>query len=177
MRCTAFISLLLLAVFACSCETDLTTGDPEPTEAEATDTDPSPTETVANAQALEALVTVNALRAEGCSCGSTFYPPAPELRLHPQLQEAAEGHSADQAGRQRIGHDGSDGSRTGERLTRTGFSWRSVAENVAWNQRSVAQVVNAWKNSEGHCRNIMNPAYEFMGLAEEDWYWTQVFAR
>ena len=76
-----------------------------------------------------------------------------------------------------MGHVGSDGRRVADRLSDAGFTWRGVAENVAWNQRSVEQVVNAWKGSTGHCKNIMNPDYEYMGFAVEDWYWTQVFAR
>lgn len=174
MRCTALFSVFLLALFACSCETDLVTGDPVN---DATDDITPSQETVDDALSLSALSLVNTLRAEGCTCGGQYYGPAPALALHPQLQEAAAVHSADQAARRDMNHVGSDGSRVGDRVRRAGFDWRGVAENVAWNQRSVAQVVNAWKGSAGHCRNLMNPDYEYMGFAQKDWYWTQVFAR
>lgn len=176
MRCTALLPLILLTLFACGCETDIVTGDSVVDEPDTADPVP-PASTVDDALALEALDQVNALRAEGCSCGGQFFPSAPALRLDPKLQAAAETHSADQAAQRDMSHVGSDGSRVGARVTNAGFQWRGVAENVAWNQRSVEQVVTAWKGSTGHCKNIMNPDYEFMGLAEEDWYWTQVFAR
>ncbi|MFT7121409.1 MAG: hypothetical protein ACJAZ9_001587 [Neolewinella sp.] len=169
-----FPLLALLLLFSCGCETDLTTGTT------VTDTDvieePGST-TVDDAKALEALNLVNDLRASGCTCGDEVFPPAPPLKLHATLQSVAEFHSADQANRQIMGHVGSDGRRVADRLSDAGFTWRGVAENVAWNQRSVEQVVNAWKGSTGHCKNIMNPGYEYMGFAVEDWYWTQVFAR
>lgn len=176
LRHYLLLPAFLLLIFSCGCETDLTTGEM------ATDTEPPAADTpadnsVTNAQALEALVLVNDIRTAGCTCGNEVMPPAPALTLHPQLQQAAERHSADQANNQHMSHQGSDGTRVGDRLTATGYNWRNAGENVAWNQRSVEQVVNAWKGSPGHCQNIMNPAYTFMGLAEEDWYWTQVLAR
>lgn len=201
MRFTALLTLFFLTLFTFSCETDLVTGEPE--DVTVTDTndggdddeedhsrnsnndndggngneDPGESDDgIFNPLALEALDRVNALRAQGCSCGGQYFAPAPALQLHFQLQAAAVAHSADQAARGSMGHVGSDGSRVGQRLTRAGFSWRAAAENVAWNQRSVEGVVAAWKNSAGHCRNMMNPDYDFMGFAVRDWYWTQVFA-
>lgn len=171
MRFTFFLTLLSLSVFAFSCETDLVTGD------DTVSSTSSNTDNVDDALAQNALELVNALRIEGCTCGGQFFPSVDPVRLQANIQAAAVAHSADQAARQDMDHVGSDGSRVGDRVTRAGFDWRSVGENIAWNQRSVSQVVNAWKNSEGHCKNMMNPDYKYMGFAVEDWYWTQVFAR
>lgn len=176
LRHYLLLPTFLLLIFSCGCETDLTIGEP-PSDAADPVIDTPADNAVTNTQALEALALVNDIRAAGCTCGDEVMPPAPALRLHAALQLSAERHSADQASQQRMSHQGSDGSRVGDRLTAAGYSWRNVGENVAWNQRSVVQVVNAWKGSAGHCQNIMNPAYTFMGLAEEDWYWTQVMAR
>lgn len=168
--------LFVLLLSATGCETDLVTGDA------ADDTAP-PAEPAGNAgevtdpMAVDMLALVNDVRATGCDCGGQFYPPAGALSLHPQLQEAAIAHSSDMSARRDMNHLGSDGSRVGTRLTRAGFVWRNAGENIAWNQRSVGQVFNAWKDSPGHCANMMNPVYEYMGLAVENWYWTQVFAR
>ena len=164
-----------MAFLTFSCETDLALGDFPEDQVITDPTAPSPD--AAEALALEALDRVNALRAEGCNCGGEFFGPTAPLSLHPQLQRTAVLHSADQASRGRMSHQGSDGSRVGDRLSAQGYNWRTVGENVAWNQRSVAQVVAAWKSSTGHCKNIMNPAFTQMGLAVEDWYWTQVLAR
>jgi len=151
-------TLFVLLLSATGCETDLVTGD-------VADDTATPTEPV------------NDARAAGCDCGGQFYPATGALSLHPQLQTAAIAHSNDMSARRDMNHLGSDGSRVGTRLTRAGFVWRNAGENIAWNQRSVEQVFNAWKDSPGHCANMMNPVYEYMGLAEENWYWTQVFAR
>lgn len=167
--------LLLLLFVATSCETDILTGDDLNDSSD--DVFTPDTNAPSNVNALEALDLVNAIRTAGCTCGNEVMPPAPALELHPTLQRVAEGHSADQASQQLMSHQGSDGSRVGERLTAAGYTWRNVGENVAWNQRSVEQVVNAWKNSPGHCRNLMQSTYVHMGFAVEDWYWTQVFAR
>ena len=45
-------------------------------------------------------------------------------------------------------------------VNRYGF----VAENIAWNQRTEEEVVNAWMNSEGHRINIMNRNYTKIGF-------------
>ncbi len=172
----SYLSLAILLLLLAGCQTDLVTGD----DVSGADDDVFTNDSnlaVTNTQALEALSLVNNVRASGCTCGDEVMPPVAVLQLHPALQRAAEVHTADQALNQNMSHVGSDGSRVGDRLTAAGYSWSNVGENVAWNQRSVVQVVDAWIGSPGHCRNIMNPAYRYMGFAENDWYWTQVFAR
>lgn len=60
--------------------------------------------------------------------------------------------------------------------------YRSAGENIAAGQRSPAEVMDSWMHSEGHRRNILNPAFKYFGLgfyAEPDsamkFYWTQLF--
>jgi uncharacterized protein YkwD len=95
-----------------------------------------------------------------------------------KLQTAASQHSAEQAGRDRMGHDGNNGSTINDRLKGLGYS--SWWENVA--QAPDAQaVVNAWMNSPTHRSAILNCAYTQTGLDSEKsdasgkWYWTQTF--
>ncbi|MGH3586064.1 MAG: CAP domain-containing protein [Pseudonocardia sp.] len=92
------------------------------------------------------------------------------------LTEAAEKHSADQAERGEMTHEGSDGSRTGERATRAGYSWSEIAENVAAGTRSGERAMELWMESSSHRKNIVNCDLTEMGVAEVDGYWTQVFA-
>jgi uncharacterized protein YkwD len=47
--------------------------------------------------------------------------------------------------------------------TREGYNFRTFGENIAAGQQNADQVVNAWFNSEGHRRNMLNPAFEEMG--------------
>jgi uncharacterized protein YkwD len=87
------------------------------------------------------------------------------------------------AARSYIGHQGSDRSTPAGRATRAGYTWVSIAENVAAGQTTAEEVVNTWLASPGHCANLMNPRYSEMGIAyavnsasEKGIYWAQVFA-
>jgi uncharacterized protein YkwD len=123
----------------------------------------------------QALNLVNETRAAGCLCGGNQMPPVPPLQIDDRLVFAAQLHSEDQAQMNRMQHRGSDGSQVSDRVTRTGYKWRRVGENVAWNYSSISSVVEGWFNSEGHCLNLMNANFQHMGFGERDRYWTQVF--
>ena len=61
-----------------------------------------------------------------------------------------------------------------------GISYRSAAENIAAGQRSPREVVNAWMNSSGHRKNILNPRMTHIGVGyakggSYGHYWTQQF--
>ncbi len=56
--------------------------------------------------------------------------PAPPLSIHPQLTAAARVHCVDMYENEFQGHVGTDGSSVGERVTRQGYRWNSIAENV-----------------------------------------------
>lgn len=61
-----------------------------------------------------------------------------------------------------------------------GISYRAAAENIAAGQTTPQQVVQAWMNSEGHRRNILNPNYTEIGVGyaaggSMRHYWTQMF--
>jgi len=105
---------------------------------------------------------------------------AKPLKLHPMLKQSAQAHSDDQAGMCQMTHDGSDGSRCSQRIAKTGYKWKTVGENVAWNQADTPSVVVAWWNSPGHRTNMLNPDYIHAGFAvtskENGPYWTQDFA-
>lgn len=97
------------------------------------------------------------------------------------LEVAAQRHSEDQASEAVMSHTGSDGSTPWERLGRAGYlGWTVAAENVASGSQTVAEVVDAWMGSEGHRRNILDPAYSHLGAglaydARGVTYWTQNF--
>jgi uncharacterized protein YkwD len=129
-----------------------------------------------------ALELVNAARAQRRKCGNTTFQPAPPLKLAPLLERAALAHAKDMAQHSSFTHIGSDGSRPADRVTRTGYSWRNVAENIAAAAPDVETVVQGWLDSPGHCTNIMGPQFKEMGIAyvvnprsKEEIYWAQVF--
>ncbi|WCN82777.1 CAP domain-containing protein [Micromonospora sp. LH3U1] len=123
-----------------------------------------------SAQAREVVNLVNAERAKaGCKA----------LGIDDKLMTAAQRHSQDQADHQNMSHTGSDGSNSGVRLDRVGYAWRTYGENVAWNQKTPAAVMDAWMNSSGHRANILNCAFTEIGVgiaSSNGPYWTQVFA-
>lgn len=72
------------------------------------------------------------------------------LTLEPHLNIAAQAHSQDQAQRGEMSHYGCDDSDPGDRVTRAGYVWWTVGENVAAGYGTVAEVFNGWMNSAGH---------------------------
>ncbi|HEY6641629.1 CAP domain-containing protein [Povalibacter sp.] len=138
----------------------------------------------AGAVSNRALVLVNEARARPRKCGSTSYPAAPPLQASALLTRAALIHSQDMATRNFFEHRGSDGSTAADRVTRVGYTWRSVGENIAAGSTSAEKVVDGWLKSPGHCANIMSDKFTEMGIAyatnpksDTGIYWSQVFGR
>lgn len=130
------------------------------------------------------LALVNAARGKARKCGRTSFPPVPPLTLSVMLNRAALTHSQDMAAKNFFEHQGSDGSKVGDRATRVGYEWRTAGENIAIGSETPEAVVRGWLDSPGHCANLMSPAFSEMGIAfvvarnsEAGIYWTQVFAR
>ncbi|MEV4576529.1 CAP domain-containing protein [Nonomuraea jabiensis] len=103
------------------------------------------------------------------------------LKHDARLRRAAFGHSADMAKNDYFDHDSQDGRDMADRIRATGFTGSTLAENIAMGQRTAAEVVKGWMNSDGHRRNIMNCSYTLIGVgaakdAQGQLYWTQDFA-
>jgi uncharacterized protein YkwD len=126
---------------------------------------------------------VNAARAEPRRCGRERLEAAAPLAMSTTLMAAASLHSLDMAGRGSLGHEGSDGSSSGDRITRAGYVWQASGENVAAGQPDAERVVAGWLDSPGHCATLMSAAFTETGVAfalapgkNPAVYWTQVFA-
>ena len=98
------------------------------------------------------------------------------------LAHAARLHSADMAYNNFMDHEGSDGSSVGERITRVGWTWRTVKENVAVGQSTPYIVVDGWINSPGHRANILSEDIVYLGVgfyflegSDFHYHWTQKF--
>ncbi len=138
-----------------------------------------------NVAAVEArvLALVNAARAQARRCGPNRLDATGPVILSPFLTAAAIAHSHDMAQRGSLGHPGSDGSTSAERVTRAGYMWRAAGENIAAGLRDADAVVAGWLDSPGHCAILMGPQFTEMGVAfalapgkNPPIYWTQVFA-
>ncbi|MEW8627781.1 MAG: CAP domain-containing protein [Candidatus Thiodiazotropha sp.] len=132
----------------------------------------------------EMLRLVNRARARQRDCGGEIYRAAPPLRWSCRLHEAAVVHSQDMIDYDFFDHQGSDGSTVGMRVTRFGYEWRAVGENIAAGYPGNEAVMDNLLSSPIHCENIMDPKFREFGSAviatdqaHYDNYWTQVFGR
>ena len=62
-------------------------------------------------------------------------------------------------------HTGRDGSTPAERITRSGYHWSEMGENLASGVMTPEEVVAGWVESPEHCANLMDPLYREMGVA------------
>lgn len=102
------------------------------------------------------------------------------LTLCPPLSNSARAHSADQARRNSLSHQGSDGSHGGSRISRAGYRWSHWGENVASGFTRSDQLVTAWMQSNAHRDNILSRSFVHIGfgrVAASDGrlYWTANF--
>lgn len=112
------------------------------------------------------LAAVNAHRRSGAICGARgSFPAVTELVWNDALTQAAVVHSDDMVARNFFSHTGSNGSSAGDRATAAGYAWRSLGENIAAGQPSVAVVVDGWMKSDGHCVNLMTAGFRDIGVA------------
>ena len=130
----------------------------------------------------EAVAKLNAARATGRMCGTTWYPAAPPVQWNEALAKAASGHSKDMATNNYFSHTSLDGRSPGTRITAAGYNWSAYGENIAAGQSTMDAAMTAWLNSPGHCKNIMNARYKDYGAgcaytssSRYRTYWTQDF--
>ncbi len=77
-------------------------------------------------------------------------------------------------------HTRPNGSSFSTALAEAGVSYSRSGENIAYGQRTPAQVMEAWMNSSGHRANILNSSFSQIGVgyvesASGIGYWTQLF--
>ena len=130
----------------------------------------------------EVLELTNRARAHARRCGATPFAAAPPLALNPQLDRAARDYAQQMATWRYMDHTGHDGTSPAQRITRSGYRWREVGENLASGQLSAADVVAGWLGSADHCANLMDPLFRHMGVAyavnrhdAAGVYWAQEF--
>lgn len=108
----------------------------------------------------------NEARAAGHNCDTEgVFGPAGPLEMDAVIQVAARGHALDMGEQNYFMHDSLDGRSFSDRMRNAGFMggfpW---GENIATGQTSAEVVVEGWLESDGHCANIMNPAYNVIGI-------------
>jgi uncharacterized protein YkwD len=105
------------------------------------------------------------------------------LNSNPNLTTAAQGHSDDMATNHYFDHNSQNGDTPWDRMNAAGYTgWRLAGENIAEGQKTPQDVMDAWMNSEGHRANILNCAFNDIGVGyavsdDGDPYWTQDFGQ
>lgn len=109
---------------------------------------------------------VNRTRAAGAMCGAVRYPPAAPLRWSNQLQQAAAVHSRDMAEHNFFNHkSATNGTTLTERLRRVGYKFQAAGENIGAGPQTVAQAVDMWVASPGHCVTLMTATFVDLGAS------------
>jgi len=96
-----------------------------------------------------------------------------KLEIDAGLNCAAQNHSDDVGPKKLCQHEGTDGSEFWERAKKCGA--RASRENIACGQRTPREAVKAWLKSPGHYKNMMSKDIRFIGVGENNYFWTNIF--
>ncbi|MDR3632337.1 MAG: CAP domain-containing protein [Isosphaeraceae bacterium] len=103
----------------------------------------------------------------------------PPLKANAQLETAAMEHARDMAQKEKMSHDGSDGSTPAERVKKAGYRYVRMGENVAVEYPDVERAVRGWMESPPHKKNILGDFTEMGGAIARDFdgrpYWCVEF--
>ncbi len=113
----------------------------------------------------EVLYLTNVRRGQGANCGGQPFGPAGPLEMQGNLRTSARAHSQDMGVQNFFDHTNPfTGTNPFQRMQAAGFQGGTMGENIAAGQSSPAQVVDGWMNSPGHCKNIMQPGFRYLGV-------------
>lgn len=95
------------------------------------------------------------------------------LKIDRKLNCAAQRHSDDVGPKKLCQHKGTDGSSPWDRAADCSTS--AFGENVACGQKTPRAAVDAWLKSPGHFKNMMSDKFEYIGVGENSFFWTNIF--
>ncbi len=87
------------------------------------------------------------------------------LTLEPRLSKAAFALATDMSRYDRMSHYGPDGADIEHRLASAGYDFSVAAENIGAGQQSVEEMVEGWKKSAPHSKNMLISDARHMGIA------------
>ncbi len=103
----------------------------------------------------------------------------PALKLNTALSNVAQLKSEDMKNKNYFNHTSPTYGSPFNMMKQFGINYKYAGENIAKGQKTAADVVTAWMNSEGHRANILNKNFTDMGLgyvkSGSTTYWTQMF--
>ncbi|WP_226674588.1 SafA/ExsA family spore coat assembly protein [Rossellomorea aquimaris] len=106
----------------------------------------------------------------------------PPLKENWELSRVARYKSEDMINKNYFSHTSPTYGSPFQMMKDFGISYQAAGENIAAGQRTPAEVVEAWMNSEGHRKNILSPTYTEIGVGyvkggSYGHYWTQMFIK
>ncbi len=99
------------------------------------------------------------------------------LEVDSELSKVAQAKSEDMRDNNYFAHNSPTYGSPFDMMNQFGVEYQTAGENIAKGQQTPEEVVNAWMNSEGHRKNIMNGSFTHIGVGyvEEGNIWTQQF--
>jgi len=100
------------------------------------------------------------------------------LTLNKKLSDVARTKSKDMMDKGYFDHNSPTYGSPFDMLKQFGIEYTTAGENIAKGQQSPEDVMNAWMNSDGHRKNILNPDFTEIGVGYvkgDTTYWTQQF--
>jgi len=106
----------------------------------------------------------------------------PALKFNWELSRVARYKSADMANKGYFSHNSPTYVTPFQMMENFGLRFSAAGENIAYGQRTPAEVMRDWMNSPGHRNNILSRSYTEIGvgLAKNKngvCYWTQMFMK
>ena len=103
-----------------------------------------------------------------------------KLSLNAKLSNVATLKSPDMINKNYFDHTSPTYGSPFDMMKQFNISYKTAGENIAKGQKTPAEVVKAWMNSQGHRENILNKNYTEIGIgvakdANGTLYWTQMF--
>lgn len=101
------------------------------------------------------------------------------LEIDWELARVAEHKSKDMHDKNYFSHTSPTFGSPFDMMKSYGIQYKAAGENIAKGQKSAAEVVNAWMNSEGHKANILSKDFTHIGVGyvADGHYWTQMFIK
>lgn len=106
----------------------------------------------------------------------------PALTMNWQLARVARYKSQDMIDKKYFAHQSPTYGSPFDMIEAFGIRFTAAAENIAYGQKTPAEVMNSWMNSPGHRSNILSGNVSQIGVgaaktANGTYYWTQMFIR
>lgn len=102
-----------------------------------------------------------------------------KLKISEELSNVARIKSQDMKDNNYFAHESPTYGSPFDMMRKFGISYRAAAENIAKGQNTPQRVVDAWMNSSGHRKNILNSSYTHIGVGhvKNGNFWTQMFIK